>query len=224
MDGGNYNIFPDVNEWSFKRKCDKTIVLDVDQTLVCTFEYSDHLKFLDRRDEKDADILERYYSLDNGEFKGVFRPYMREFIKFCFQFFSNVVIWSAGREDYVKLICAKIFRGMNGRPDASFFRQDCVYDSKQNSTKPLQKVCDKLGITMDKIVIVDDLFTNFQPNPNNGILIPQYLPEGPKTPDRIRVNLRREDKCLLKLKEWFTRDEFIDAPDVRLLNKTMIFY
>lgn len=74
----------------------KIIILDIDHTLV-------HAQILN----------------NNNYFKGDFRvgryivckrPYVDNFIKWCFENFSGVIVWSAGDKNYVEGIVKHLFR------------------------------------------------------------------------------------------------------------------
>src|SRR3989304_1474697 len=102
-------------------RSDKVIVLDIDETLVHTFE--DHEIF------NDSNLLElkrRIYHIEiididrshvrgSGfvyQMSGIMRPYMKEFLEFCFKYFRFVTIWSAGTYSYVHSIVNEIFRDL----------------------------------------------------------------------------------------------------------------
>ena len=98
----------------------KNIVLDIDATLVHTHGELDNFKMLKVYDPKtQMNLRKKVYSMvlidvssvpgegEVTELSGIYRPYLKEFLEFCFQYFENVVIWSAGKKKYVEK-CANL--------------------------------------------------------------------------------------------------------------------
>src|SRR5439155_1317619 len=108
-------------------RTNKSIVLDIDETLVHTFEGDCQTKFqqLNLMDDPALiDLRSRLYVLPLVDLSktgnsgvnlywGVMRPSLRDFLRFCNKYFQNVCIWSAGHRDYVHGVCNQIFRGIN---------------------------------------------------------------------------------------------------------------
>ena len=67
--------------------------------------------------------------------------------------------------------------------------------------------------SLSNTLAIDDKEYTIKDNPDNGILIPQYVP---KTIDE-------EDDALLKLMEWLKRPDVKNSTDVRNLDKKNIF-
>lgn len=91
-------------------------------------------------------------------------------------------------------------------------------------TKPLSRIATRFpDVTMEKTVIVDDLATNFIPNPRNGILIPPFDPRLGDLLGRVSphgtvcgdMNVLCDDLYLYRLMHFFADDTFINAKDVR---------
>lgn len=216
----------------------KVIVLDLDETLVhsITIKGSEDqgLKAAERigiyRDPQYRDIMNRSYRLKLNDPTtpkgtgviygcwGVTRPHALDFLRFCFRYFREVIIWSAGVTEYVDEICRLLSRDI--RPFKYLYtRDDCVIDDEGICTKPLSKLLKdhpELG-TLDNIYIVDDKMNGCLDNPDNAIIIPPYQPKA--TPSSIRT----DDDALVRLQAWFEKEEVMKAADVRMLDKSNIF-
>lgn len=214
----------------------QNIVLDLDNTLVSSYEGDDDLRVLkatglfNRYECRHLrQIIYQYDIQDIGEYAGlgavqkgwgIRRPYLNEFLRFCFSRFRSVIIWSAGYSAYVSQIVDKIFRPVDRAPHLVYSSSRCP----QENGKPLLNITkfdDSLAsiIDLSNTFIVDDRYDNFVQNPDNGILIPAF---DAKIPDDCST-YHDDDNCLLSLRRWFLRSEVIDCPDIRILDKTKIF-
>lgn len=91
------------------------------------------------------------------------RPYVHEFINFC-RIHFNVAIWSSGTNDYVTSVTKTLFTNIE---DLVFIwsREKCIkrdqirtmaeISSEPIWIKDLKKV-EKLGFTLNKVIVVDD--------------------------------------------------------------------
>lgn len=213
----------------------KCIVLDLDETLVHTCEDINKLhelkifndpQFLDLRTRTYMlnidDIVEPQGSGIKTYLWGITRPYLYEFLKFCFSYFEVVAIWSAGVPKYVDAIVNFIFKDLPS-PHLVFSRNRCIKYS-DTLTKPLQEMITFFnkeningGMTLENTVLIDDRDDNFLFNPDNGILILPY------SPLFDIVSMRENDICLLQLKYWFQQDLVIRSSSLQSLNKDYIF-
>lgn len=213
---------------------DKIIVLDLDQTLIATQdEFKDLLKFGIIHNPEHLTLRQRiyYFELFNNKRKsagisydywGVTRPHTSEFLTFCSQYFKRVIIWSAGKRDYVHHIVNYLFRNLP-KPDAILTYDDV--DIKGTSQKPiiekpitkLMKLYPDLGITHENTLFLDDNPTTFFHNKNNAIHISEYNP-----PLTIK-DFYKHDDVLVKLIDWLLKPEVIDSKDVKTLDKSHIF-
>lgn len=203
---------------------DKVIVLDLDETLIHTEE---SMKFLTKlnivKDPKMYSIRERVFIIDindeNDSYKlwGTKRPHLDDFLNFCFDYFELVIVWSAGKSKYVKSIVSELFIDLP-QPNLVY-----TYDNIfKKSGKSLQQMIDDIPYLKENkkikdIFIVDDKEYNFIKNKDNGILIPEYNPK------LTYEQLSKEDDNLLKLKNWFKKEEVVKSSDIRNLDKTKIF-
>lgn len=208
---------------------DKAIVLDLDETLVHTF--NDFNLYSKLGLDKISDLTTRIYKIQMRDVVthrgqgvittmwGVIRPHVREFLLFCFSYFKAVIVWSAGKYGYVHEIVKILFSGMQ-QPHAILTRDDCT-QMDGNFDKNLNKLFnDKiLGkyVRPDNTIIVDDRTVSFSTCPNNGVLIPAYSPEA-----RI-PNMKSDDISLLQLKTWLLNDNIRNSEDITKINKSEIF-
>jgi TFIIF-interacting CTD phosphatase-like protein len=221
----------EIRERRSKSLTDKCLVLDLDETLVHTqtdFDYelfeeiifSDpkfyHLRSRCYKITMD-DVVHKKGTGDKTEMWGICRPYLQDFLKDCFKYFKLVIIWSAGRKNYVHRIVDYIFRDLP-RPDYIFTYDDLEKLPDNTFIKPLSKIW-KIApeMTPDNSLIVDDRKEVFEPNKDNGIQIKKYHPvftlEG----------LQEDDSELIKLRNWLFSKEVINCENVRKLDKTKIF-
>lgn len=221
-----------------QKKKGKNIVLDLDATLIHTQDSSSEdmkkLKALKLySDPKMAHLRHRIYILDlidvdeeetppgTGsvcKFVGIFRPYSREFVRYCFRNFDNVVVWSAGLTGYVHQICDYLFPKKD-YPVLVLTRPDCEIDDLDQVEKPLEKLFREYPeFNAKNTVLIDDREDTIEFNGDNGIMIPPFVSELSKE----YLESKRDD-CLVKLMCWFSLSEFKDCEDVRKLDKTKIF-
>lgn len=205
---------------------DNTLVLDVDETLVRTFENLELLKKSKiLKSSKYYPIRSQVYILnleddeeedDEGKLWGLFRPHLSEFLDFAFKYFKNVCVWSAGSSDYVHEVCRHIFAN-HPCPDIIFTRNDC--DTKSgNLFKPLTKLYDVLpSADQYKTIMIDDRDDVMSINMKNGVVIPPY------NPDLTKINSMKDDDNLLKIIDWLQQKNVVNSNDIRSLNKNSIF-
>lgn len=206
-------------------RTNKNIVLDMDETIIHTFEKTDP----SLTESKNEDISHRLFKIkiDGSNMIGVFRPHLQEFIDFCFSYFKRVFIYSAGEDKYVKSIIEIVFSPMciehilegNRCPTEIWTRESCKTDSKGFLIKPLELLYDRYPDMNEKnTFIVDDRETTFVKNPDNAIHIPEYVIK--PRPGELRMD---RDNRLKELMKWFMRSEVIFSQDVRKLDKSRIF-
>jgi len=212
---------------------DKCIVLDLDETLVHSYEEADFFenlkifsnpKALHLRNRVYGMILEDVVTEPGSgvetELVGILRPHAREFLIFCLSYFRIVCIWSAGKRLYVEEIVRILFGGLP-QPNLIFAWDECE-KGKGRIEKPLSKMFIIEGLEnimrADNTFVIDDRKDTFmEVNLNNGIVIPPYTPES--SLKGFAVN----DNSLIQLMNWFSKPEVIYSKDVRTLDKTNIF-
>lgn len=229
-----------------KKGIPKTLVLDLDETLVHSWENPTFLEGL--KIYSDPTTYRRFHPMGEQQIAysmlldvapgkqsriwGLYRPHVYEFLAFCSEYFENVIVWSAGLRDYVNEI-SKIFSEAGLRfPKMIWSREHCSnYQGLYH--KPINNIITDLAnrpfssfhIDPRWTLIVDDKIHTFKENPQSGVLIPPYHP-GKDNPGKIpSMNdlLDRSDNALLKLKAWLERPEVRDASDIRNVDKSNIF-
>jgi hypothetical protein len=96
-----------VNSWVFDEKTHKEL-------------WKKYSKYIDNRDDF------YIFRLKDGDYVwGVKRPYLDEFLDYCFQHFTGVAFWSAGGKEYVLGVIEKILHGKKHKPVFIFDRTYC---------------------------------------------------------------------------------------------------
>lgn len=208
-------------------KSGKYIVLDLDLTLLKTFDEEDEKKL-----EENAALVQGDYShiiyripqrKSGGKSSlfaaGVKRPELFQFLLFCHEYFEGVCVWSAGSDLYVKRIVEEVFKGLP-KPFMVFSRSHCP-TYKQNGDKyyykPLEKMISQQPkggkMSLENTIILDDTEETFRANKDNAILIPRY---------NVEPNLesiQKVDHMFLELINYFLQTKFLYANDVREVAK-----
>lgn len=220
----------------------KTLILDLDETLVHSWENPDFLEKYEIYSNPSRYRLfhpvgssQIAYSMalempnnTKSRIWGLHRPHLYEFLNFAGHYFDNIIVWSAGIQPYVEEITKQIFleSGLNP-PKMVWSRSNCQnYNGLYH--KPIYELISELSqrqyqtfeVDPRWTLIVDDRSHTFMLNTQSGVLIPPYHPGKYPTLEQL---LDRSDTALLKLKSWLERPEVKDAPDVRLLDKSRIF-
>ena len=218
------------------------IVLDIDSTLVQTFESIDSLyTLIDTTDDLNHlshqtycfDVVDPESDGTNEPYYmwGIDRPYLQEFISYCIENFKNVYIWSAGTKKYVEKIVEHIFPRLDYHPPIILDYNDTIYNEEENIvTKPLQMVYNKSNGEADETntFSLDDREDTFSENPRNGILIPRFAFDDRSIKEDGQDKLLnavnhfvKNDKCLYELINFFENNKNVE--DVRTLDMTGIF-
>jgi TFIIF-interacting CTD phosphatase-like protein len=154
-------------------------------------------------------------------FWGIKRHYLEEFLLFCFNYFKLVIVWSAGKKNYVNAIVDNIFKNLR-KPHLVWTFDDIDTDKDGNVEKPITKLINsnfiyKHHLNPAKIIVVDDNVTTFVKNKKNAICIPPFEPE-------LNVAaLSTEDTALLQLKYWLLLPHVINCNDVTKLDLNNVF-
>ena len=206
-----------------------TLVLDLDSTLLFTWEeghkFDGPATF---RDPAYISLRQRFYRLElenligrgdgtKHSYWGITRPYLDEFLAFASDYFTNIVICTAGVEAYADAVSDILFRDLP-YPCAVFSRDD-LETHNGLLRKPLRVLIPRVGRGMDptNTLVLDDNETTFLFNPDNGVLIPRY------EPDSTHAAMSTPDIALLQFKTWLLRPEVMASNDVRTLDKKYIF-
>jgi len=214
----------------------QSIILDIDETLVHTFSPDETEEFLKLEPFTNPllfsirnrvyntilyDVGEPAGSGDRWNMYGIKRPYLNEFLTYCFKRFENVIIWSAGKKEYVDHLAGVMTDFLD--EDAKFVLNfDHVRHGEEDYDKPIDFIKefyqDIKNVNLNNTFIVDDKSSNFHvPNPFNGILIPAYNPT-------LTINgLLQKDTMLLKLMDFFKQPHVCSTSDIRKIDKQRIF-
>lgn len=215
-------------------RTNQCIILDLDETLVHASD--DMFRFhrlkiatdpqlMDIRDRSYTmtldDVIERRGTGTKTQLWSITRPYLKEFLVFCFNHFKIVAVWSAGRYKYVHATVEAIFKDI-AMPHIIYTWDDC---DKTNTGifKPLEKMIQNEPgmanyMSLANTYAIDDRPSTYSKNQYNGIRIPEYKPHF--TVDGMRI----KDNGLLQLMNWFKQQHVIVSSDVRTLDKGDIFY
>lgn len=161
------------------------IFLDIDETLIHTVTFPD---------PKPAQYNFEF-EIDGVPYYVKKRPGLKAFLKFVFDNFKTVSIWTAATRQYAILILQNIMTKTQLSKLAFFYSREKVYDG----LKPLSTIYNlplaiKLGITPEKTLIVDDKDYTFAQNKGNAILIPAWYDD---KSDRHLNELTKVFDCIL---------------------------
>ena len=230
----------DLNKIPEKSITNKCIILDLDETLVHSYVENnsydisalENLKIFS--DPSNIDLRQRIYKItiddvvhkkgtgNKTEMWGIIRPHVREFLIACFSYFKVVIVWSAGRKNYVNAIVDYLFKDIK-RPVVIYSFDDIEKLPNGTLIKPLSKLINNVPalnkyMSLKNSFILDDRASVFQePNLFNGIVIPPYKPAF-----NLR-SLRSDDIALKQLIKWLMQPDIINCEDIRILDKTKIF-
>lgn len=211
----------------------QNIVIDLDATLVHTFD-DDNWDLLERiRIEQNPQLVTRIYVLDyvseskRNKSWGVIRPYTIEFLQFCIERFDKVIIWSAGVHSYVHNIVDILFNGLPKKPDLVWTSRNCKGGEKNPQEKPLEWLYKEFpGMTSKNTIILDDNPISFRENDNNAICIPEFKPLKGLNYDQfinddqlsktklVELIMSNEDTCLGAVIKWFSGNHIIESDDL----------
>jgi TFIIF-interacting CTD phosphatase-like protein len=147
----------------------KTIILDLDETLINSVEIEEYEKI------KDDFKSERLKSHNMEDYYKVFeRPYLQKFLDYVFKHF-NVIIWTAASKDYAIFIIKHIIlAGKNRNLKYIFFKYHCDTSKKyQNGSKNLKLLSDNYEIpyiSENGAIIIDDYDEVHQIQPGNCVI------------------------------------------------------
>ena len=181
----------------------KTLILDLDDTLVHTV---DETKKYSQKDLKDAEVnIVHYYEPKKGvkiDIKFIIRPFALSFLQEISSYFE-VISFTASERPYADAIIDKIDPEKNIF-DYRLYRDKCIH---------IKNVWVKnLGIFQNRelknLIIVDNTISTFRDNMENGIYIPSFRGE---IKDRELINLGDflksiilEEDVRIKIKEKYS--------------------
>lgn len=172
------------------------LLLDLDETLCHTYpDIKSFIKLRKLLKHEHSDFLQRCYILDffssTGKRRqehmwGVRRPHLDRFLRYAFEHWEVVAVYTAGTHDYAEALVHKLFGSLGLMPHYIFSREDClpVIDEEGevcDHVKPLKKILDdypafRNHIDLAKTVMIDNKANNFVCNDWMGLTIPDYAP------------------------------------------------
>lgn len=158
------------------------IVLDLDETLIHSLDAESKHEVLSLYSDESPDSpLSLRKRIHDVPLKGdkaitvIERPFLQEFLSDVFRYFENVIVWTAGKEHYANAIVDTIFKEQ--KPTVVYNWNHCRKDDNSYD-KPLRYLTEdpKVKANLDRTIIIDDRPENFTDNPENGVVIPAFLP------------------------------------------------
>lgn len=205
-----------------RAKNGKHLILDLDETLVHTFDPRDNFQaFLSKLTPEEK---ARAYVIEfpgGDTLWGYIRPGVDEFLDMAFEEFESVGVWSAGADYYVKMIVQIVFK--DKQPAFVMSRNECNELRVKNEEtpcrfKPLEVVYHKYPDHNEyNTMIVDDRHDICAYNCMNNIQIPEF-----KIDDSNYASMMK-DRTLEILANWIKSDQFRRSPDIRLIKSRSPF-
>lgn len=195
-----------------------TIVLDLDQTLIATQEDMEREVY---EQYKTHDTSNRLYDIDVTDADGRYitwglrRPHLKAFLDFCFKYFREVIVWTAGTYEYGHAIVNAIFE--NQRPHRILTRNDCERINSGKYEGELAKPISLLDLDPRLTITLDDKdFTGVQ-NPKNVFVCPGYYPDVGRGSeiDIDRIYRKDNDHFLLDFMDFLLSPEVMTSKDLR---------
>jgi hypothetical protein len=135
------------------------------------------------------------------------RPWLKEFLSFCFRNFASVSIWTAATRTWFEIVDARIFqpiiRDINSEdPLGKYYQwklaitqEHCLFHSTENEIltyKPLFRLWYSTegaipGFTSTNTLAIDDSPCTFTYNPHNGLVISRF--HGPDDGDTALLTM-----------------------------------
>ena len=181
-----------------KNKSPINIVLDLDNTLIYSFEAHEKIpKFI-----LDKKVRTHKLKNDKGdvEFLVSERPYLKIFLTWLFKYFT-VSVWSAGSPDYVKFIVKHCLQTGKREIKNVYDSISCEKSTKKyNSIKDLRFLFSKRGLNYKatNTIIIDDLPEVAKTNPDNIINIKKYTAKSSEIGDHELLRVREYLKQIRK--------------------------
>jgi hypothetical protein len=212
-----------------KPKNNKTLVLDLDSTLVHTSgDMNEYINLQIFSNPSNAALRSRTYSFElvdvvdppgtgaTTPMWGVYRPHFREFMVFALSYFGTVKVWSAGQFKYVHAISDLVFKDLP-HPESIKTFDDCKKTTNR-IYKPLKSYC-RMGELCDlsQYLILDDRSDTFDLNKQNGVEIPPYEPAA------TYQDIMKDDIALLQFMGWLSLPEVLASNNLSTLDKSKIF-
>lgn len=186
----------------------KTIIVDLDSTLVYSFiekpsgYNGGDCWFLDDVTEEDGTIT-TYYVL--------IRPYARQFLERCMQYY-NIVFFTAAEREYaepiLEMLCPEV------GPERRYYRDSCIVKSNVY-TKNLRTLSN-FDFDECSVFLFDDNAPDNTIPPGNGMFCSQYAPDDDSSCSEEIIQNLLEDNALEAFADLFCSERFLRASDIRI--------
>lgn len=237
------------NKMSTLNRLKRTIVLDLDETLIKSIpinhniinmlENDPNYSFLKGRTK----IVEILDIIDNGTrgqgdssaFIIVFRPYLKEFIEFIVNNVDEIVVFSAAVKRYIYAVVYAIFDQVYDKYSDKFNELLTNIYTRINceiTPEAIVKDLGAYGFNLAETFTIDDTHTTFMRNKKNAIFIPKYspIPEDKNwNADQVTLlNIKSKindynDDCLLHIVNYL-RNNLRKDDDIRVTDMSKCFY
>lgn len=207
-------VFPSTMSSTLPTTCIKGyhLVLDIDQTLIDSVDLREVTSVFDKPPVTPDVVL-------FGTIAVYLRPHLLSFLKYCFERFDSVSLWTAGSVGWAYAVSRHLCKRLYDVYQQPYMfhmvwsRERCI----QNTTiKPLRKMWriaynrNVLGMNSSNTIMVDDLPLNFSKNYGNGMAISPYYATK-SLYQRRQYQQQSQDQELYLLQRFFERVLFSDV-------------
>ena len=132
-------------------------------------------------------VLDMDGTLIDNEGIGLYRPYLQEFIDFCFAEFASVNIWTAASEDWYDKVHENVLNTVLGEREFGFvwcgrqrLKQRTIAGTEglfptTVEFKDMRDLWDHYDhLTPDNTILIDDLIHTISLNTGNSIYVPTF--------------------------------------------------
>lgn len=174
----------------------KLIILDLDETLIYATE----------------EVLEHHEDFVVGQYYVYKRPYLKEFIEFCFDNFE-VAIWTTSTRNYALEIVKKVFPSPN-KLKFLWARERCTnrYDAElqENYLEKMMSKVRRFDYDLSKVIVVDDSPEKWRNSYGNLVRVKAFFGEKEDNElERLVIYLQRlksvENIRKLEKRNWQNR-------------------
>lgn len=147
----------------------KHIVLDLDETLIHSLSRSKAMQLLLEKPE----YVGRMFAIDIPGYHSIAikRPFLDEFLAFCFRSYATVSVWTAGTKEYAEAVVSSIFSA--SKPHLVYHRGMC---KKKDGLyeKHLTQMAVALDCSVSEMLLVDDNPAAKRVNGTSALQVPPW--------------------------------------------------
>lgn len=147
-----------------KNQCptDKLIILDLDETLIFSSKTT----------------LDRPADFSVGKLHTYIRPYAMDLIRFCFNHFNHVAVWTSATRSYADKVCQAVFQQHYTNLTFIWSRERCIryFNTElfeEEWIKDLNKV-KRLGYPLENIIMIDNSPQKLRRHYGNLVTVKDY--------------------------------------------------